>query len=538
MWNVLIVDDEKKVCELIRYLIPWDNLGLCSVGTVYNGEEAKKLLMEQPVDIVITDARMPKCDGIELVKWCHQQNKKYKFIVISGYRHFEYAHGALQYGVDYYLLKPISQKELIDSLKEIIQKLEQERQEISKNEQMQQRMLRNQEYLRKHFIGSYIFDGRNFCDRTIDSVEVVNEEFQLKFTDDLYRAIFIKVDNLKNTGYRMDKLLLRIRQLAELRLREFCREVLGVNAYSGVVIFLNYLENQDEILYEKIERLYEEIEKLMDVFDDLELTIGVSTKQTSIKGLHKCIMTAADAVKYRIVLKKKIISYDHFEFEVIPVENLCTVARMELLENYVRAYNINGIKKVIFDIKLECERKKNLSPAVSYHVAQYVSEQLKKLAATETELFVEENEVITHYEELIDNAFSAEKLWDCVSEFVLSFAALVNEQRQQQQTKPIRMVKEYIDEHYNESCTLEMIAEKVNLSANYISAVFKKEEGVNFLDYITAKRIEKASDYLRKTDMSMTEIAETVGYVDVKYFSKLFKKMMGMKPSEYRKLYS
>ena len=124
-WRVLIADDEPKVCALIQYLIPWEELGLELAAVVSNGLEAMDVLKEKPVDIVITDARMPECDGIELIKWCHQRKMQLKYMVSSGYRHFEYAHGALQYGVDYYLLKPINQKELIQSLREIVGQLEQ-----------------------------------------------------------------------------------------------------------------------------------------------------------------------------------------------------------------------------------------------------------------------------------------------------------------------------------------------------------------------------------------------------------------------------
>ena len=83
-----------------------------------------------------------------------------------------------------------------------------------------------------------------------------------------------------------------------------------------------------------------------------------------------------------------------------------------------------------------------------------------------------------------------------------------------------------------------MAAETAGLSANYVSAIFRKETGVNFSDYITARRMDAATELLRKTELRIGEIAERVGYTDVKHFSKLCKKTLGMKPSEYRKLYS
>lgn len=538
MWNVLIVDDEKKVCELIKHMIPWEALRLQLVATAYNGLEAKEILKRESVDIVITDARMPECDGIQLVKWCHQQKKTIRYIVISGYRHFEYAHGALQYGVDAYLLKPINQSELIQSLQMIIEKLEQKRQEISNNEEMQQRMLRNREHLRKHFIGSYIFDGQRFCKKEIDSVDLVNEEFQLQFLTGVYRAIFIKVDNTKNTGYKIEKLLNKMCQITEAYLAEFCNEVLVTNVYSGTVAFFNYSLETEPVIIEKIEFLYQEIEKIIDIFEGLYLTLGVGTKETYIQKIHTCVVTATDAVKYRIVVHKGIIEYDKYQYEMLPVESVWTLARQNLLENYMCTSNVDGIRKMIFDLKLEYSCKRNLSPVLLYDILQEIYEFSGNIFSSEVEEKADEDMMCKAYEESVDRAVTENMLWESILDFLLKCTAKIDVGRQCQQTKPIRMVKEYIDQHYMENITLETVAGEVNLTANYISAIFRREEGVNFLDYITAKRIEKASYLLRKSDLSMTMILEKVGYTSVKYFSRLFKKTLGMKPSEYRKLYS
>lgn len=94
---------------------------------------------------------------IQTFEWCHQQHLNLKYIVFSGYRHFEYVHGALQYGVDAYLLKPISQRELTDSLKKLVKALEEEQYSFQK---LKNECQRDRDKLRRHFINSYIFDGR------------------------------------------------------------------------------------------------------------------------------------------------------------------------------------------------------------------------------------------------------------------------------------------------------------------------------------------------------------------------------------------
>lgn len=537
-WKVLIADDEQKVCELIQYLVPWEELNLQVAAVVSNGLEAIEVLKTEDIDIVITDARMPECDGIELVKWCHQQKRNLKYVVISGYRHFEYAHGALQYGVDYYLLKPINQNELIHSLKEIVEKLDQEISTRQNELEIQQQMTRDRDKLRRHFIGSYIFDGRTFCNREIDSVEEINEEYQMRFTDGIYQALFIKVDNVENAGYKIDKLLIKIKKTAEEHLTDFGNEVIGTILHSGVILLLNYPEEMKEEFLRKVEALYEEVEKTLDIFEGLRMTFGISCKENSIRGIQHCIVTAGDAVKYRIYVNRDIIIYEKYQYEIIPIEEIWTAERKELLENYVRTGNREGIKKLLFEIRLEFHRRKEISPVMIYLVLQEASNTAMNILYEEIGEQVDNYNIFRDYDEQVDRTVTEEGLWNSLEELLYAGIEIFGRELVRKQTKPIRMVKEYIDEHYAEAISLELVAEKVNLSANYVSAIFRKEAGVTFSDYITAKRMDAATNLLRKTDMSIGEIAEQVGYSDVKYFSKLCKKTLGMKPSEYRKLYS
>ena len=103
---------------------------------------------------------------------------------------------------------------------------------------------------------------------------------------------------------------------------------------------------------------------------------------------------------------------------------------------------------------------------------------------------------------------------------------------------PVRKAMEYVENNYMEKIGLEEIAEYVGLNASYFSALFKKETGKNFLSYLTEIRINHAKELLRITNDTMSSIAEKVGYTDARYFSQCFEKVVGMKPSLFRKLYA
>jgi two-component system response regulator YesN len=103
--------------------------------------------------------------------------------------------------------------------------------------------------------------------------------------------------------------------------------------------------------------------------------------------------------------------------------------------------------------------------------------------------------------------------------------------------KPIRMAKQYIKEKYQLPITLEEISSQIGFNSTYFSTLFKKETGQNFLEYLTDTRIQAAKQLLADTNRSVNQVSEEVGYIDIKHFTKVFKKSTGLTPSEYRKLY-
>ena len=117
--SVLIVDDEFHIGILIRKLVHWEELGMECMDVLNNGEAALRMIREQNPDIVITDVRMPKVNGLDLIKAARDAGMRTCFIIISGYKEFEYAHKALAYGVEDYILKPVSEQELNDTLGKI-----------------------------------------------------------------------------------------------------------------------------------------------------------------------------------------------------------------------------------------------------------------------------------------------------------------------------------------------------------------------------------------------------------------------------------
>ena len=123
------------------------------------------------------------------------------------------------------------------------------------------------------------------------------------------------------------------------------------------------------------------------------------------------------------------------------------------------------------------------------------------------------------------------------SSVVINLLTRYENEKRSLEDKPIREAKKYIQQHYSEALSLELVSREVGFNPAYLSTIFKKSTGQNFLDYVKEVRIEKAKDKLIHTNMDLASIAAAVGYTDVKYFTRLFHKATHLTPNDYRKLY-
>lgn len=159
-WRVLIVDDEYRIAMLIKKLIKWDEIGLECINVVDNGETAYNIIQEENPDIVITDIRMPKINGLDLIKMTKEINNTAKFIVISGYKEFEYAHKALQYGVNDYLLKPINEVELNKVLAKLYNEITDECVKQKEGEQLKKTVTASEQIIKSNLLNNIIEKNR------------------------------------------------------------------------------------------------------------------------------------------------------------------------------------------------------------------------------------------------------------------------------------------------------------------------------------------------------------------------------------------
>lgn len=127
MCTLLIVEDEEILLERLVKTINWKSIGIDKVIGKANSEEALSVLINENVDIVLTDIRMPVIDGLDLAEFIQTRIKYPYVILMSGYKEFEYAHRAIRLGVIDYILKPFTKDEVLETVKRAIEKMADER---------------------------------------------------------------------------------------------------------------------------------------------------------------------------------------------------------------------------------------------------------------------------------------------------------------------------------------------------------------------------------------------------------------------------
>lgn len=160
MYRVFLVDDRVDVVEGIMALVPWESLGCVAVGSATNGRDAYERIDAKQPDIIITDIKMPVMDGLQLIELCKEQKQQIRFIVLSGYDDFAFAQKAVRLGVDEYILKPAGVEEISETLKRIVESLDEEREKDASVRSLRRQLNQSLPLLRDEYFRFLVSAGR------------------------------------------------------------------------------------------------------------------------------------------------------------------------------------------------------------------------------------------------------------------------------------------------------------------------------------------------------------------------------------------
>lgn len=525
--TILIVDDELSIRTGLNNSIPWQELNITVLNTAKDGLEAFDFIEKYQPDIVLTDIRMPKCDGLELIQMVRNKKIETSFIIISGYDDFKYAQKALNYGVKSYLLKPIIIDDFIEEIKKLRDSILAKRKKTNEEIQNRKNQSLNNIALKNIFLTRLIQNEFKHLGKIEQNIKTYQLNLQNK---PLYVLVFeisnvVPENSIHYTDFQSDILIVT------LTLEELLQDIPSVVfEYSNhqVLAIINIPDDSFDVY-----KLCEQFSFFIQKYTSIDLSIGIGEKETSLLHVSHSYQMAMQVLAYRLYeINRKIFNSDIISNVATPNISTNTYDNQRLIDAIYR----NDLEDItlltddyidsLFYIEMPPPnyiRGMCIYLIISIHIelGNFLNQQDHELASINTE--INKYDTITKIKEWMISLF-------------FSYAKAI-ELRKTINDPIIEKAKLYIKKNLLSNVKAEEVAEHVNLSANYFTSYFNEKTNITFRDYILDLKMQYAKELLRERELTINEISQLLGYTDYRSFHRAFKKFTNMTPSKFQQLY-
>ena len=504
MYKVLLADDEPLITLGLQALVDWEDYGFEIVYTAESGEEALAYLQEHQIDLLITDIRMLEMSGLELIVEAKNSQPRMKSIVLTGYQEFDYIKEGLRLGIENYLVKPVDEEELLLSVQNIGRKL-------------------NLASVEEAHIPSE--DSITLMDNTL--WRFLNGEIEKN--DCLERLAFYNIE-FHEPYYAVSILSFEYFQdtVVTKRIRDFIEE-----QYNAVCL---YSPNQELIVIfggMSKQDVVNQNQCLVENLGDSQWGTGsfyVSMGRTisAIEALEESFSLAREHNLMQLYLEPNVLISDG-----LAINRQEEVKRkQEFKESLVKAllHADEGALDMI-DVFLDSVTKKSkyISPQVA---KKYVLDMMSYIHYS---IQPDELPLYTASVERMVYATTIQQLKVILQEYCQELMLTI-QNKGHMRSPIVQNVLNYIHTHYDEGLSLKTLGQQFHVNTIYLGQLFQKEVGVVFSDYLNHYRLEKAKELLKTSHFRAGEIGKKVGYSDSTYFYKQFRRVVGITPSEWRKI--
>jgi two-component system response regulator YesN len=518
--NVMLVDDEILVRMGVKSMIDWEVHNFSYIGDASDGKEALMLMEHQHVDILLTDIVMPNMNGLELIEVVRKRFSHTRIIVLSSHNEYDFVRKAMKLGVDDYLLKAsMKPDELLSLLRETSDKI------VKSDKEVQRSIDQGNSSQDNHL---------TFSKRIKEHIDASPNEVTKKITD------WIDYDELK---LRAAKALLLMRvhpnqyyelpdmnklvHLLEMELKKWTKGYVIPHKENMVLIVTGF--DQGEIVGDdQLSEISKDLISAAKRFLKVSTSVGMSTVFSKWDSLRKAYAQSNTSLQ-RYYYEGKESVYVYKENEEIAANDITLPENdIKLAIDGLDTDQVIKLVQTVFDRIMKQRIAIESSVQLCLELLHLLHKEFKQAgleedAQKDDPLYVR----ILHFEELKE-AYLWFEVWikDCMD----NLSRLARETYRED----VFVLIQHMRMHYSEELSLKQAAEIVNMNSSYLSFLFKKETGMSFTEYLNRIRIEKAEMFLSSTDLPSYLIAEKVGYENINYFGRVFKKMKGISPQQYR----
>ena len=538
MIKMLIVDDEQIILDGIKESIDWSSFGIKVAGTATNGVDALDMARGHCIDIVITDIKMPGLSGLELIKEINKFRPGTRVILISAYEQFDLAQEAISLGALSYMTKPLKKQKIIEEVLKARDSILAERQDADTRNRLEEQYQENLPIIREHYLNKLIL-GRIG----------IGSDFKRQFEaygidiDEAGMGVFVfKIDSM---GDSAEEDFEKSAQIIHLRVSQMIRELLP-DGYKRIV-FQSYnnevvtIYNSAELISDTIRDITACAEKIKNVLrreNGSSVSAGVGRIYPSLGDAALSYQEAVKALNYRLVYGNNTVMYiDYVEMKEWKHTHLFSNIN-EVLTNIQNVLWTGKSDEVLKLIDRTMAGVLNYKGIPYHYIQQVYCQLLSVLLRTIYEMNILPEELygtsIHLYGELLKrDTFEEVDIW--YRDLVIRVCTAINEKKAVRVSNVIGGAIDYIKNNCSRDLSLSEVADRVNLNPSYFSRLFKEETGTQFVEYVRIAKMDLAKELLKSSNKKIYEICEELGFLNVQYFSTVFKNTVGMTPNEYKK---
>ncbi|GGH12994.1 response regulator [Paenibacillus segetis] len=542
MLRVLIVDDEPIVRIALREIIRWDSYGCEIAGEASNGREALRMIGNNNIDLVLVDMQMPIMTGIEFIKELRDtpDGTKIGVIVLSAYRNYEYVRESFLYGVYDYIIKDDLEEEKVGTVIEkavtmLLERMnESERKESEARSVLQQ--LKDQRFMEGVRKESGNVRNIRRSPHGEQELEIWNKGLPS------YRHIVGSLlidrsykESFEDQGQKQRFVMHTVRQVIEGYGYEAVMNMAGPLEYALLILIPRHVSGlaARELLHEIITKAMSHLEQYVNVRG----CIGVA---------EPCEDSGLWGARYEQAFV--LAQYRFFNGGGRAYFPEDAAGPSQELRNQ-HGSNSGSVSAFIQALARDDDQwRKELNILLS-HFSLHRKATIDQVLEPYRSLILEMNTLLYSkgipWSNIKGVEFSASQLLSKIDslqevnrnmvEIAEKVAATVFAAKYELDSaeRPVEKVRRWIQIHYHEPISLTLASEEAGISETYLSKLFSKEMGETFVEYVTRIRIEKAIGMMY-SGMKLYEIGEKVGYPNQGHFTKVFKKVTGLAPAEYR----
>ncbi|MFI3214103.1 MAG: response regulator [Eubacteriales bacterium] len=518
MIRVYIVEDESILRQAIISVINWKSLSCEVVGSSENPIETLDFLKNNNVDLIISDIKMPKMDGLEFSELLSKQYPQISIILLTAFRSFEFVQRAIQFNVVSYVLKADFVNDLPKAVRDNFVLINQRKSAHIDNN------ILNDDDMRHLFI-------KNVCDGSIIDKSLISKWFlNHNLLLENYFVVVAEADIVAYSNFQESNYLANtaIENFLNLSFQEIDHIVVPISQNQIV----NILSFQDTSYNENLSRVINvcnQIVATVEKYMYFEINLSISNMHHNFSEIKDAYNESIAALG-KIFTNSSVSICDSSKPELEFKDSLNLYYYLEKMIRTILNNNSGELKAVIDELFLDFEKANYVHDTIKFQLIDFIA--LCMLNISQQSFLIEDKQKIQS--EFIIKVIPSTSVFALRQLFENAILKIINNHSVaiSSYSPIVEKANEYMMTNYNKLITLNEIARNCNISNSYLSRLYKKETGESIIRHLNYLRIEKAKTLLLN-DYRISEVANQVGYDDPAYFTNVFSKYTGQSPKKF-----